>query len=360
MKKFISIIIALILTGIYFISLNSNLMNKISDLRFYSDYFSPDTKFGDLYHFSYNPKIKVPIRKFKLQTFPHFIDNNVDLYLSCDSYIGLSKTVWLPESLQPYHFKNLNKIEFYRRNIERGMIKLDSTKRNILIFEVVERNFRDMFADTTYFWNIRNNLDFTQSDQHKYLSDTPGYIDFVFNKKINQNLEFNLFSYPLFRVLKEWKAYINTDLFHKPNEAIVSADGKYMYYEPTIDSSLKTSSFNPIDDKELQTLIKNLNSIFSKYKNHGFDEVYISIIPNPVTILEPNRSVYNDLIQKIQNNKDFKVPYIDCYSIFKTINYQIFMNSDSHWNDKGMQIWINEVNKILNDENKSKLIKENK
>jgi hypothetical protein len=350
MKKFITILIALILVGIYYVSLNSDLMNKISDYRFNLEYFSPDTKFGDLYCFAYNPKIKVPIQKFNLETFQNKNSNQINLYLSCDSYVGVGKTIWLPENLQPKNFKNVNKIEYYRRSIERGFIKLDTTKRNILIYEVVERNVRDMFADTTYFWNERNNLDFSQSEQQKYSSKNTDFFDFIFNKKINQNLEFNLFSNPIFRVFKEWKAYINTDLFHKPNEVVISADGKNMYYAPTIDRALKTSSFNPIDDKELQTLIKNMNSIFSNYKHYGFAEVYISIIPNPVTIIEPHRSVYNDLIQKIQNNKNLKVPYIDCYSVFKKANYQIFMNSDSHWNDKGMQLWINEVNKIFTNE----------
>lgn len=347
MKKFISIFAALILIAIYYVSLNSSLMNRISNYRFNMDCFSPDTKYGDLYRFSYNPKFKIPITKFKLQTFTNTNIVPVNLYLSCDSYVGVGKTEWLPETLLPSNFKNLNSIEYYRRNIERGFIKLNKSNKNILIIEVVERNVREMFSDTNYFWNERNNLDFNLSEYEKYKSETTELVDFIFKKKINQNLEFNLFSNPIFRYFKEWKAYINTNLFQKKNDAVLSADGKYMYYAPTIDSSLNTGSFTKLNDKELRTIIINLNSIFTKYKNYGFNEVYLSIIPNPVTILEPNRLKYNDLIQKIENNQDLKFPCIDCYHVFKNTIDQIFMNGDSHWNDKGMQLWINEVNKIL-------------
>jgi hypothetical protein len=322
-------------------------MYKISDFRFDMDWFSADTKFGDLYNFSYNTKIKVPIQKIRLQKFSNKNIKKVNLYMSCDSYIGISKTSWVPESLQPNNFKNIDHLEFYRRSIERGFIKLDTNQKNILIFEVVERNLRDMVADTNYFWNERNNLDFNQSEHEKYLSKTPGFVDFLFNKKINQNLEFNLFSNPFFRIFKEWKAYINTTIFQKKNDAVVSSNGKYMFYAPTIDTTLKTSSFNAISDNELKKIITNMNSIFSKYQKFGFDEVYISIIPNPVTIIEPKMFVYNELISKIQNNRNFKIPYIDCLNVFKNTDYQIFLNSDSHWNEKGMQLWINEVNKIL-------------
>jgi hypothetical protein len=347
MKKFIHIIILFIFIGIYYVSLNSNLMNIISDYRFNLEYFSPDTKYGDLYCFAYNSKIKVPLQKIKLETYNYINTNPANLYISCDSYVGVGKTVKINKPLNSSNFKNIDNVEFYRRSIERGLINLDTAKRNILIFEVVERNVRDMFADTSYFWGERNNLDFNHSEEKKHSSESAGFVEFLFNKKINQNLEFNLFSNPIFRVFKEWKAYLNTNIFNKANESVVSSNGNYLYYAPTIDSNLKTSSFNPISDNELHKIIININLVFSKYKNYGFDEVYISIIPNPVSILEPNRLVYNNLIQKIQNNRDLNVPFIDCLNIYKKINDQIFLNSDSHWNEKGMQLWINEVNNIL-------------
>ena len=109
----------------------------------------------------------------------------------------------------------------------------------------------------------------------------------------------------------------------------------------------KKSVENEISETEIKKAVNNLNEIYKYYKNKGFDEVYISIIPNPVSIIEPECQKYNNLIPLIQKDNDVKMPFIDIYSIFKKTKWNVYYRSDSHWNTNGSQLWINELNRIL-------------
>ena len=97
--------------------------------------------------------------------------------------------------------------------------------------------------------------------------------------------------------------------------------------------------------------IKNINKTKTKYLQAGFDDVYLSIIPNKVSILSPELGNYNHLIERIQKDERLETPIIDTYSIFKKSPQKYYLKSDTHWTCDGREVWLQKVNIILNDSN---------
>ena len=77
----------------------------------------------------------------------------------------------------------------------------------------------------------------------------------------------------------------------------------------------------------------------------GFDEVYLSIIPNKTSLLIKNDKNYNRLIERVENHPRLKIPVISVWNEFTSKNY--YQKGDSHWNCAGQKIWVDKVNEKL-------------
>lgn len=360
MKKIFNYFIIIIFLSIYCISLNEYLMRKIYDWRFISIYFKPDKSFGGLYDLSNLPDYRLEIPVYSVKTaFCKKNIRNINLYVTGESFtgesfIGLGETIRMKKPLNKYNFCGVNIYKSAWRGKEIYRINIDPTKKNILIIEIVEWSMRDDFSDksTTNYWNDINNIfmiDYGNNQKLKKKNMKDKIVKMIFNQRlINQNLEFNLFSNPIFRIIKEWKATINMDILKREGNVVISRDKKYLLYRSMIDPKLNVSPFKSISDHEINNIVKNINQIYQTYKKYGFDEIYLSIIPSPVTIIDPTMMKYNELIPRIQMNKNLKVPIIDTYNAMKKVNYQLYLNSDPHWNQRGLQLWIDIVNNEIN------------
>lgn len=265
----------------------------------------------------------------------------------CDSYIwSFIKT----DSV----FCGVNKLKYARWTYpEEINEQLDASQKNILIVEISERNMRQYLSDTIELYSL---LNFYKSDAHPRYN--PNKITFwdkaishFFKSYKSLNLETNVFDFKFLTPLKELKAEFNYRVFNRTNiDVSISSDRNNLFYSMTTDTSLVTSSFNPVPDEEFSKLISNLNAAYFHFIGLGFDKVYLSVIPEKVTITEPGFGTYNELIPKIQNSKVLKTPLIDIYWVFKSVNYPVFYKSDSHWNPRGFQLWVDEANKMLKKE----------
>ena len=169
-------------------------------------------------------------------------------------------------------------------------------------------------------------------------------------ENFSQNAELLLFGYEMFAPFKELKAGLNFRLFERVSPEIsVSRNRKNLFYKRTTDPYLVTSAFNPLPAEELNEIVKNINYVAEKYKERGFDEVLFSVTPNAVTIVDPEMMPYNNLIPRLQNHPDLKVPVIDVYSRMKDDENKanLYWINDTHWNSKGFQLWVDETNNEL-------------
>jgi hypothetical protein len=304
--------------------------------------------YGDLYGLSYLPHFRVKDPKgqrnlISFQTPSQFKD--IDLYAMSDSY------TW-SLFLEPQLFYHVNKVQFALfSDREIIQVNLDHHKKNVLVLESSERNIRSIYQDTAYLTRFINLNPGPHIEDHLNADKTAKKIKLKFKlKDIDPNIEFNLWDYHFLTPIKELKAQLAYSMFNRVNHDVyVSDDQKYLLFAKTIDTVNFESAFKPIDKSELDEIINTMNRAYDYYKAKGFDEVYIAIIPNPVTILYPNfrGNVYNQLIPLIQNNKSLKCKVIDAYTPFKSSSSHLYSYSDTHWTFDGEKVWLSLLNKEL-------------
>jgi hypothetical protein len=272
---------------------------------------------------------------------------NVNLYIHGDSYLY---KMYMGDSVfagvSSLYFIGWTSILHYH---------LDTTKRNIFIIEVSERLLREYYHTTKIIDEFHDTVEtqgktgvLRSAEQgQKYGSFIPGIIsDNFFNKFINQNLQCNIFNYNWIKPMYGSKAALNYYLFDRASgDVIISKDKQYLLLRQTLVPVGNGSSLSPVSDDEISLLVNNFNEIYDYYRGTGFTEIYLSIIPNTATIVQPDG--YNNLIPRVQNDPRLKMAVIDIYSVFKQTKEKVFLPGDTHWNNTGKQMWFDTVNKIL-------------
>jgi hypothetical protein len=334
--------LALVFFAILIISKSKNIMKEIVNYKTTTTSLlgSDKYRYGDLYGMSYLPFIKetfgsdsleIPIENYKYK-------RKVNLCLVHDSYLGTS---FLNSKHQIPGVDTIFDIGYpWWTNTPIRPIKFDKTKSNILLFEIVERNFN--LLDSSIAMNLVK-LDNNIEESSENISFVKNTLQILFNNDVDRNLEFILLDSKILTPIKEFKSSFNYILFDKINsDVFISKNSNYLFYSKTISSIRENLSNNKISKK-----ITLLNNIYFFYKNLGFDEVYFSIIPNPISVIKPDCRNYNNLIPTIQRDKKLKMKMIDIYSIFKDTKYRIYYYSDTHWNKNGFCLWLNEFNRVL-------------
>ena len=236
------------------------------------------------------------------------------------------------------------------------MYHLDRTKKNIFIIEISESQLRDYFASLRMLAEICDSSLNANATSKTYLRNKPNVkmasflpelaADMFFNRNINQNLQYNLFNYNFITPMFGYKAAINYYCFNRASgDVVISNDRQFLLYKGTVEDTGTGSSFSEINADEIRTIVDNLNTVYANFKAHGFNEVYLSIIPNTVSVVEPAK--YNHLIQLIEKNRQLKMPVIDAYSIYENNPRAYFLAGDTHWNNKGLLLWLKTVNERL-------------
>ena len=185
-----------------------------------------------------------------------------------------------------------------------------------------------------------------QGSQTHYAALFPLSLDAFFNKNINQNLQCNLFNYNAIIPMFQYKAALNYYLFNRASgDVVISNDRNFLFLKQTVSLTEASSSYGPLTGDEVTTLVNNFNTIYDHFKTVGFSDIYLSIIPNPATIMQPEG--YNQLIPLIEKNPALKMKVLDMYTEFRNTNEVLYQPGDTHWNKAGVQRWVNRVNGIL-------------
>jgi hypothetical protein len=350
MLKILGYLVLTLFSVIYVVSSSTRLTVKITEKKIESNsmFRSDKYRYGDLFGLSYLPGYQIPLNS----NIPHLplvkcdTKPTMDLYFICDSYLyEIADKKFYCGADNVLHVKTIAREKLY--------VTLNPERTNILLLEMAERNLRGILDDTSYVNNLVNKKLYNQPAQKKDSENSGLYSrlsESIFNKKINRNLESNIWDYSFFTPIKKLKAGINYKLFNvTDNDVAVSPDKKYLLFKPTIDTTLNSSSFQYVTDAEVKSIIEKLNQIYNTAKILGFKEAYLSIIPNPVSVLYPDYKglKYNQLLTRIQNSADLKMPVVDIYTTFKNTRFPIYLRSDSHWNMDGVYLWINKFNSLL-------------
>jgi hypothetical protein len=287
----------------------------------------------------HTPQIKEHIKKAGTNR-----PKKTSLLLFGDSY------TW---SLRDTNFEGLSSFRFINCFVG-GYFVHDDRARNIMIIAIGEARIREYFESDQMIHDVydsakkKNDITGIYLPQHFVIREASfiHFPDVLYNKYINQNLEFNLFNYNFMMPLFGLKAAINYYLFKRASgDIIISDDGAYLFHKSTVDPGRISSSYSPLTVNEVNKLIITFNHIYDHFKNCGFYEIYLSIIPGTASIVQP--AGYNNLIPQIQNNPHLRMKIIDIYSALKNSGGNMFFHGDSHWNNEGKQKWVDMVNGIL-------------
>ncbi|MDQ1088822.1 hypothetical protein [Siphonobacter sp. SORGH_AS_1065] len=230
-------------------------------------------------------------------------------------------------------------------------VKLDTSHYNVLLFEIVQRSIIERLNPETEYIYIDRGIKTTEpeiknvspANDHSFSFNSLG-LDFLSAESVNQRIEFLVFNQKWALKWKEFKAELHATLFDRVvGKAVLTEDKKNMYYDFETDTTNLFSTYYPVRDTQIDSVVLTLNSIRNHYLKMGFDEVVLTIIPNKSLIFEPNRLPYNRIIERIQQHEDLQMPYIDMHRLLKG-KPELYHKGDGHWNNKGKLIWLNQVN----------------
>jgi hypothetical protein len=297
-----------------------------------------DYRYGDLHRLANLPQFKDP-----QMPCPPVQDRNskvsadsaeTHLYLIGDSFAEPQRIGQRDFPVSHYHYVHWD---------SQSRVQLDTTKRNVLLLETVERHFREHFSRPVT--ELAVVADTSQKPAPQTVSWRKQLFDQIQSKGIEERLETVLFSQDLFLWFKELKASINLNWFDRvPPKVGISQDKQHLFVDLDVDTSKHlNASFAPLPDAEVDRLVDSLNTTAQQFRQQGFDGVYLAIIPNKASILEPNRGAYNHLIERVQRHPRLRVPTVDIYSVYARHPQQVYALGDSHWNCTGRELWLKAV-----------------
>jgi len=362
MKKIMGILVFVFSTLILLAAMNRSFILWINEDRYFDHLNNDHTSrslyqrifirsdrwaYGDLYGLCYLHQYRFKLEPFKKynSTNRGNLQNRV-LYIIGDSFLA-DKTL-------AGAFDAFDNVIFLDRRFSFGPIRLDSTKQNFLIMEFAERNLNDYDINKSYEirW-AKNDIKakhYTSVEPKGNAPAPPSSLNrlgkIIFNKDLSRNLELLMFDDKLFTPIKELKASLNYKLFGRvAKEVAVSTDKKRLLLNLTVDTNDTHSAFRYKTAQQINTITANLKEAKNYYEAIGFKKVFLSIIPNPVSVYDENRMPYNHLLERIEQQTDLSV--ISIYKTFKADRHNLYFLSDAHWNPLGFDTWVRETNKTL-------------
>lgn len=322
----------LIVAGVLWLG---GLSGTVSHYLYETGVIVDDYRFGDLYRLSALPQFK------QLSPVCPPADRDADtvpthLYIIGDSFSEEQRI-----TQDDFRVSHYQRVKWY--NTQRA--QLDTSKRNVLLLETVERHFRDHFTQP-----VRELV--VEADTNQSRVPPPSAWERlkadIHWSDVEERLASTLFSHEWAFWFKELKATLTLNWFDRTSTGVsLSRDKQHIFLNSDTDTTSVLSSYSPLTDAEVSAYVDSLNATADYYRTQGFDAVYLSIIPNKATILEPNRGQYNHLVERVQEHPNRRVPVVNVYDDYRRSAVPVYLNSDTHWNCKGRAIWLNRVRQTI-------------
>ena len=322
--------IALVIFGfLWFLGCSRDTVVYLVDNGFIGD----DFRYGDLYRLSNLSAYRVPAEKcdrpYRGAKVP------VALYLAGDSFTEEGRV----------NRKEYATDRYFRSFVADGQVPLQpSDGKKILVIETVERHLRERFSEKPWMnWVVPQPAaavpgpeSFSFAGLYRALVD----YKIPYREEMHESV---LFSSDFILKIKEWKADFNYRIFGRVDPKVGVLKNQLVY---DLDLAPGISSvYDPVPEEEISRIVKHANATREHYRSLGFDEVYLSIIPNKSSLLIRDDTAYNHLVERVEGHPDLQVPVISVWKAFTAKNY--YQAGDSHWNCAGQKLWVDAVNERL-------------
>lgn len=294
--------------------------------------------FGDLYNLSFLHSFKRfnPPCSYSPPRFPNH-KKKITLFLIGDSFTEhMVDSNFIADSYQYIHWE------------DQLRTSLDTSHYNVLIIESVERELK-RFQGKCNNLVIKGGLDKSVYVHRYEQTFTDKLTEYIFGRGIiESNLELIAFDNSICNKMKEIKAGLNYSLFSRlAPSVVISNNGKMLYYKATVDSSSPESSFVKLPEATINRRVIGMNNLSKRYAVEGFNLIIFSIIPNKVSVLDSNLYSYNHQIERIQNNPELNVNYVNAYHLLQQLGGNGYYYNDTHWSCEGRYAWLDSINEDI-------------
>ncbi len=341
MKKIAAFFVFIICLLALVVSSSEEAMRALTKARYAGSGILNSDKyaFGDLYGISYLPEFRIA-KQEKFLDVPVGLpaEKDIDLYIVGDSYL------YSYLDTLPNYYARVNRLDFRRwAHVPVRTEDFKSGQKKVLLIESVERNIANVIA----LERIRAVFEPTPPPVLPWWEQWNEAIkSALYHPTLESNLEFTLFNMALFSPIKEWKSAWNDRVFGRlSREVHRSRAGDQLFMNETVDKREKGSSYREISEAEVKAIVQKMKEIQTFYRAKGFDLVLFSFMPNPVSILEADRT--NQYLASIRAEASEDLTIIDPSARLTQHAKQNFYQSDSHWNQRGARVWLDQLNEVL-------------
>lgn len=310
-------------------------------------------KYGEMYYFNFISHFKVDEfpkaeEKFRLSKKNSKIED-ADILSFGDSFFDFARYENVPEkisnSLQAkvHHVNDDQPLKYLVNN---GYKK--QSRKKYLIFETVERNIARRFD---YEHILPSSPEIEQE------ADVKEHVLNFFFPKEKENLykQFVGRNY-ITRDCNEFVSTIRYDFFGylstiSPIATMQNENDPFLFYHLEVNDE-PSGFYYRHSNEEIELYCNNIGKLKDKLLTEFNLELIFIIIPNKYTIYHDmiNADSYNELIPQVQDClMAHNVKFVDLYEPFmKNKQLGLYHGTDTHWNEKGIQLGFDEIIKILN------------
>jgi hypothetical protein len=296
-------------------------------------------KYGDVYALTSLPEFKQKLVGTGTHRLKN-IDSNCALDVVGDSYT------------QPGRWRGdcLNGASYTHTHISHGVLPIpaDGSKLNILIVEVIERNFlKSCRADFTRFGNTNSE---PLSVVNK-VANTLAYFDGYFNKSIiNSRLEYFAGHNRRSRSVKEIKAQLQWYLLGESYGGLRrSIKYDYLYLAETVDSLATGSCYKQVSLADKLLINTAVHQLGKSAAALGYDKVILSVIPEKARIYPAYPEMQNDLFGYLTTLGSAGVALLEVNASIDSAakKEEMYWKSDTHWKPAATNIWLKKLDQLL-------------
>jgi hypothetical protein len=304
------------------------------------------TRYGELYYFNF-------IRHFKEEGLPpagekfqeksnHASLNDADMIVFGDSFFDFSRFKQFPERLADtlnikvhFHHGDYPLVVFAQNNYH-------NSKPKILLYERVERYIPMAFEN-------ENVADYKVDSRSEFRKKTGDIKDKIFYQRSEELFDALLKRSIITTDIYSCIATLKFDLFRyiSPLTPVYSQgkDKPWVFYHDQTNGT-KTSFYYHHSESEMNAYCDNMADLANKLKEEYNIRLIYLPLPAKYTLYHGfvNDDEYNHFLPELYEGlRKRGVEFIEVYEDFKNAGEIIYYRTDSHWNEKGIQMAFNKT-----------------
>jgi len=329
------------------------LFNAVLKEKMLPEYWE-NTKYGELYY------LNNYIKHFRERNLPHYITKyrftdkhpaiqDADILTFGDSFFDFSRMVTFPERLGD----TLHKKVYYQRclNDHRPAIYLQkasysNSEPKLMVYETSERFLAFRFLN-------RHDTIVEVDTRSKARRAVAAVRDWGFLKnsevKYTLLLQRSIFTTAFYSAI----ATVKFDAFNYITESTpvysLKNNTPWLFYMDEVNGE-NSSYYYSFSDEEINRICDNIADMASYVKRHYNLYTVFMAVPSKYTIYHDiiDNDPYNNFLPRVFDGlKKRGVPYVDLYNPYTRSDEILYIGTDNHWNQKGLDIAVKETLSVL-------------